>query len=80
MTSQNAPAAHHQDNLLGVCHALGDTFGFNPLFLRIALLIGVMLNAEYAIIAYAIGGVAVLAAKLATRSSAKQRTRALIEA
>jgi phage shock protein PspC (stress-responsive transcriptional regulator) len=79
MTNQNAPVA--RDNLLGVCHAIGDTFGFNPLYLRLVLLVAVMLNAEVAIGAYAVAGIAVLAAKLATRSSAKRaNTHALIHA
>ncbi len=70
MTNQTAPIA--RDNLLGVCHAIGDTFGFNPLYLRLALLVGVMLNAEIAVSAYAVGGIAVLVAKLVTRSNGKR--------
>ena len=65
-----------RDNLFGICHALGDIFGFNPLFLRIALLVGVMLNAEYALVAYFAAGIAVLVAKLATRSSSKRVVKA----
>ena len=78
MTNQTAPIA--RDNLLGVCHAIGDTFGFNPLYLRLVLLVCVMLNAEIAIAAYAVGGIAVLAAKLATRSSKRTDKRTLIQA
>ena len=65
-----------RDNLFGICHALGDIFGFNPLFLRVALLVGVMLNAEYALVAYFAAGIAVLVAKLATRSSSKRVVKA----
>jgi len=65
-----------RDNLFGICHALGDIFGFNPLFLRVALLVGVMLNAEYALVAYFAAGIAVLVAKLATRSSSKRAAKA----
>ncbi len=32
----SSPLARH-DTLLGVCQALGEDFGFNPIFLRIAL-------------------------------------------
>lgn len=64
-----------RDNLFGICHALGDIFGFNPLFLRVALLVGVMLNAEYALVAYFAAGIAVLVAKLATRSSSKRAAK-----
>lgn len=68
MTNQNATAPQ-ADNLLGICHALGETFGFNPLFLRIALLIAVMINAEATLITYLVAGIAVAIAKLATRRS-----------
>jgi phage shock protein C len=79
MTNQTAPIA--RDNLLGVCHTIGDTFGFNPLYLRLLLLVGVMLNAEIAVAAYAVAGIAVLVARLATRSSGKRASaRALIHA
>ncbi len=66
MSNQTAPA-HKPDNLLGICHALGETFGFNPLFLRLALLVGVMVDAELALSAYAVAGVAVVTAHVATR-------------
>jgi len=74
MTNQTAPAAP-RDNLLGVCHALGELFGFNPLFLRIALLLALIVNAEMALGAYLIAGVAVLLAKLATRERAKSANK-----
>ena len=72
MTNQTAPSAQH-DNLLGICHAIGETFGFNPLILRVSLLIAVMANAEATLVAYAVGGIAVLTAKLATRDWSKTR-------
>ena len=71
MTNQPAPV--HQDNLLGVCHAIGDAFGFNPLYLRLMFMLAVMLNAQAALIAYAVGAAAVLAAKLATYRGTRQR-------
>jgi phage shock protein PspC (stress-responsive transcriptional regulator) len=78
----NQTAHHTPDNLFGICHALGETFGFNPLFLRVALLIAVMINAEATLVAYFAAGVAVLAAKLATRDRRKaaKRTLALTQA
>jgi phage shock protein PspC (stress-responsive transcriptional regulator) len=79
MTPPTAPAAP-RDNLLGICHALGETFGFNPIFLRIALLVGVMLNAETALAVYGVAGAAVLIAKFATRKITRQRTRAFMNA
>jgi len=71
MSNQTAPAPHHE-NLFGICHELGQIFGFNPLFLRLALLAAVMVNPEATLIAYLVAGVAVLIAKLATRSSSKR--------
>ena len=71
MTNQNATAPQ-ADNLLGICHALGETFGFNPLFLRVALLIAVMINAEATLITYLVAGIAVAIAKLATRRSGQR--------
>jgi phage shock protein PspC (stress-responsive transcriptional regulator) len=72
MSNQTAPAQSPRDNLFGICHALGETFGFNPLYLRVALLAAVMANAEATVIAYFAAGIAVLAARLATRSSGKR--------
>ncbi len=43
-------AVNRPDTLLGVCEALGQDLGFNPLWLRIALSVGVLWN-PYAMIA-----------------------------
>lgn len=32
------------DTLLGVCEALGEDFGFNPLWLRVSLAVGLLWN------------------------------------
>ncbi len=61
MTS-STPA--HRDNLLGVCHALGGTFGFDPLILRLVLMLGLLLDFQAAVATYAVLGLAVLAAAL----------------
>lgn len=76
MSTHTAPADSPRDNLFGICHTLGETFGFNPIFLRIALLVTVMINAEAALIAYFAAGIAVMIAKLATRSSSKRAAKA----
>jgi phage shock protein C len=77
MTTQTVP---QHDNLLGICHTIGDTFGFNPILLRLALLVGVVLNPEASLIAYGVGGIAVVAAKLLTWNDRKQRVRSLTHA
>ena len=76
MSNQTAPAAAPRENLFGICHALGETFGFNPLYLRLVLLIGVMVNPEAALGAYFAAGIAVTVAKLATRSGSKRAAKA----
>lgn len=65
-----AAAEPHRDNLLGVCHAIGESFGFDPLILRIVLMIGLLLDAEVAVAIYAACGVAVAVAALFTRQIA----------
>ena len=78
MTTQTAP---QHDNLLGICHAIGETFGFNPIFLRLAFLIGLVLAPEASMIAYGVAGIAVLASKLLIRSgNTTQRARVLTQA
>jgi phage shock protein PspC (stress-responsive transcriptional regulator) len=36
MQSQQPALPFRDDNILGICQAVGDDFGFNPLWLRIA--------------------------------------------
>ena len=76
MSNQTAPAQSPRDNQFGICHSLGETFGFNPLYLRVVLLTVVMLNAEAALIAYFSAGIAGGIAKLATRSTGKRAAKA----
>jgi phage shock protein PspC (stress-responsive transcriptional regulator) len=72
MQTTNAAPDQKPDNLFGVCHALGETFGFNPLFLRVAIVFGILINFEVTAVAYAIAGIAVLAANLLTKASARR--------
>jgi phage shock protein C len=69
---QSAP---QPDNLLGICHSLGETFGINPLFLRMALIFGVLISAQITIGVYLIAGVAVGIAHLITRERRGARTK-----
>jgi phage shock protein PspC (stress-responsive transcriptional regulator) len=61
------PTAAHQDNLIGICHAIGSDFGFNPLYLRIALAVTLLFSPEAMLIAYASAGLLVLASRLLVR-------------
>ena len=67
---QNAtprPTTAHQDNLIGICHAIGTDFGFNPLYLRIALAATLLFSPEAMLIAYGSAGLLVLASRLLVR-------------
>lgn len=60
-------AAHetdHKDNLFGVCNALGEDFGFNPLWLRLALAAVFLFAPVGVALAYFATGGAVIAARL----------------
>jgi phage shock protein C len=52
------------DNLLGVCQAIGDDFGFNPLWLRILFASALIWNPVYDISAYLALGAVVLLSRL----------------
>lgn len=54
------------DTLLGVCEALGEDLGFNPLWLRIALAIGLLWNPVAIVGGYLALGAAVAAARWLT--------------
>ena len=44
------------DTLFGVCEALGEDFGFNPLYLRVTLAVGLLWNPVAVIAFYAAAG------------------------
>jgi phage shock protein PspC (stress-responsive transcriptional regulator) len=51
--------------ILGVCEALGEDFGFNPIFLRVPLAASVIWNPLIAFGTYFVLGLIVLASRLA---------------
>ena len=53
-----------EDTLLGVCQAIGEDFGFNPIYLRVALAVCLLWNPTAVIAAYLSLGVAVLISRL----------------
>ncbi len=57
------PAAP-RDNLFGVCAALGEDFGFNPLWLRLGFAVALLFSLEKVLIAYVALGVLVLVSRL----------------
>jgi len=50
--------------ILGVCEAIGEDFGFNPIFLRIPLAVSVIWNPTIAFATYFALGAVVLASRL----------------
>jgi phage shock protein C len=63
-TVQNVALPLRSHTILGVCEAIGEDFGFNPLFLRVPLAAVVVVSVKWAIIAYLALGAAVLASRL----------------
>jgi phage shock protein C len=56
------PLRNH--NILGVCEAMGEDFGFNPILLRVVFAASVLWSPVVAISAYLVLGVVVLLSRL----------------
>jgi phage shock protein PspC (stress-responsive transcriptional regulator) len=74
---QTSTAVAKPDNLFGICHAIGETFGFNPIILRIAIVFGILVSFEVTALTYLAAGVAVLIANLVTKFSAPRSSARL---
>lgn len=61
-TTDTAPAA--PQNLFGICHRVGEDFGFNPLWLRLAFASALILNPVAVIASYFVLGAIVLSSRL----------------
>lgn len=55
------------DTFFGVCQALGEDFGFNPLFLRVSFALALFFNPLAAIAGYVGAGLVVAASRLIVR-------------
>ncbi len=64
MIDHAAPHAAARDNLFGICAALGEDFGVNPVWLRLALAIALLFDLEKVLTTYAALGVVVLVSRL----------------
>jgi len=51
-------------NILGVCEAIGEDFGFNPVLLRVPFAASVLVSPIWAIVGYFVLGAIVLASRL----------------
>ena len=82
----HADATHdpsHKDNMFGICAALGEDFGFDPLWLRLAFGAALLWNMEIVIGAYFALGAVVLVSRLLApnpKCAAAAPTRASDEA
>ena len=74
-TSQ--PSVFARDHtLLGICEALGEDFGFNPLFLRVPLAVCLLLNPWAVVATYAGLGVLVAFTRLVVPNPRKPAAQA----
>lgn len=64
MTVSQPNLIARDDTFLGVCEALGEDFGFNPIYLRVALGIGLIWNPLAVIAAYLAAGAVVALSRL----------------
>lgn len=63
-TDQNIALPLRSHTIFGVCEAIGEDFGVNPLFLRIPLAAIVVVSVKWALITYLAFGLMVLASRL----------------
>jgi len=66
--AETSPIASQKDNMLGICHAIGEDFGFNPIYIRIALAVMLLFNPVAMLITYGSAGILVLASRLLVRA------------
>jgi phage shock protein PspC (stress-responsive transcriptional regulator) len=61
---QNVALPMRSHTILGVCEAIGEDFGFNPILLRVPFAATVLWSPTYAILAYFVLGALVLGSRL----------------
>jgi phage shock protein PspC (stress-responsive transcriptional regulator) len=76
-TAPAAKPATAKDNLLGICNALGNDFGFNPLWLRLALGAAFVVQPLGVVISYLALGAIVLISRLAIPAKRAPATPAI---
>ena len=60
----SVPVTFRAHTILGVCEAIGDDFGFNPVLLRVPFAASVLISPTWAIGAYLMLGVIVLLSRI----------------
>jgi phage shock protein PspC (stress-responsive transcriptional regulator) len=64
MEDQHTNLIARDDTFLGVCQGIGEDFGFNPLYLRVTLAVGLLWNPSVVLGIYAALAVVVLFSRL----------------
>jgi len=64
--------------ILGVCEAIGEDFGINPLFLRVPLAASVLYSPLWAMVAYLGLGLVVLASRLLFPAPKRRESQASV--
>lgn len=77
--TDTSPRATSKDNLLGICNALGEDFGFNPLWLRLALGAAFVLQPVAIVTLYLALGAAVLISRIVIRPQRAAAPQALVD-
>ena len=72
----SVPVTLRSHTILGVCEAIGEDFGFNPVLLRVPLAASVLISPTWAIGAYLVLGAIVLLSRVLFP---KQRVDAAVE-
>ncbi len=78
MTNETQKLAAPKDNLLGICNALGEDFGFNPLWLRLALGCAFVIQPVGVILGYIALGLVVLVSRLAFPNAKRAKVDAVV--
>lgn len=63
-TADTAPLPLRAHTILGVCEALGEDFGINPIWFRVPLAASVLISPMWSIVAYLALGLVVLGSRL----------------
>ncbi|VVT16486.1 conserved hypothetical protein [Sphingomonas sp. EC-HK361] len=76
-TSAKPSLFARDDTFFGVCEAIGQDFGFNPLILRVVFGVALLINPVVVIATYLALGVAVLGSRLLFPARARSQGKAV---
>lgn len=79
MTAKTTNPFMREDTIFGVCQAIGDDFGFNPMWLRIPLAVPVVFAPWYSVAAYAALALAVIVSRVMAPNRARGASADVVE-